>query len=67
MAMNVGSLDSTLRVGTGFALMFAGFLMPEPLSWAAFVGFLVLAITGFSGKCLLYSLLGINTCERQRD
>ena len=64
MAQNVGALDATLRVGTGFALMFAGFLMPEPVSWAAFVGFLILAITGLSGKCLLYSLLGIHTCEK---
>jgi hypothetical protein len=65
MAQNVGALDATLRVGMGFALMFAGFLMPEPVSWAAFVGFLILAITGLSGKCLLYGLLGINTCEKK--
>lgn len=60
MAQNMGALESTLRVGMGFALMFAGFLMPEPMSWAAYVGFLILAITGFSGRCLLYNLLGIN-------
>ncbi len=66
MAQNVGALDSTLRIGMGFALMFAGFLMPEPMSWAAFVGFLILAITGFSGKCLLYSLLGIHTGDKPK-
>ena len=62
MQQNVGPLDQTLRVGLGFALMFTGFLLPEPQSAIAYVGFLVLAITGFSGKCLLYKLLGVNTC-----
>lgn len=63
MEQNVGVLDSTLRIGLAFGLMFTGFLLhPGPASWAAYAGFLLLAISGFSGRCLAYKLLGITTC-----
>ncbi|MEW6688286.1 MAG: DUF2892 domain-containing protein [Pseudomonadota bacterium] len=65
MRQNVGVLDSTLRVGLGFGLLFVGFLLhPQPASWAAYAGFLILAITGFTGKCLLYRILGITSCAQ---
>lgn len=63
---NVGVLDSTVRIGLGFALLLVGFLLPEPAGWAAYVGFVTLVISGFAGKCPLYSALGISTCERER-
>ena len=62
MQQNVGALDSTIRIGLGFGLMFTGFLLKAPASWIAFTLFLVLAISGFAGKCPLYSLLGVTTC-----
>ena len=62
MEQNVGVLDQTVRVGLGFALLLAAFLLKEPVSWAAYIGFLVLAVTGFTGKCLLYKALGVTTC-----
>ena len=63
MKQNVGALDSTVRVGLAFFLMFVGFLYhPQPASWVAFAGFLALAISGFSGRCPLYSILGVTTC-----
>ena len=63
MQQNVGALDSTIRIGLAFGLLFVGFLLhPQPASWAAYIGFLLLAISGFSGKCLAYKLLGISTC-----
>jgi hypothetical protein len=62
MQQNVGALDSTIRIGLAFGLMFAGFLLKPPASYAAFVGFLLLAISGFSGRCLLYTVLGVTTC-----
>lgn len=62
MQQNVGPLDQTLRVGVGFGLMITGFLLPSPASAIAYVGFLVFVITGYSGKCPLYKVLGINTC-----
>lgn len=65
MRQNVGVLDSTVRIGLGFALMLVGFLLPEPAGWAAYVGFLALVISGFTGKCPLYSVLGISTCATE--
>lgn len=62
MKQNVGVLDSVLRVGLGFGLIFAGFLLAEPLNFVAYVAALAFIISGFAGKCLLYSLLGISTC-----
>jgi hypothetical protein len=62
MQQNVGALDSTIRIGLAFGLMFAGFLLKPPASGIAFAFFLVLAVSGFAGKCPLYSLLGVTTC-----
>jgi len=62
MQQNVGALDSTIRIGLAFGLMFTGFLLTPPVSYAAYAGFLALAISGFSGWCLLYTVLGITTC-----
>ena len=59
MAQNVGVLDQVVRVTIGFAFLGLAFISPPPLKWAAYAGFLVFAVTGFSGKCLLYKLLGI--------
>ena len=67
MKQNVGALDSTLRIGLAFGLMVVGFLLhPTPAAWAAYIGFLLLAISGFSGRCLLYKAIGLNTCEEDR-
>jgi hypothetical protein len=67
MQANVGVFDSTLRIAIGFALLGLGFIVPAPLKYLAFAGFLLLAVTGFAGKCLLYRVLGISTlrpCDR---
>lgn len=62
MEQNVGALDQTLRVGIGFGLLVAAFIAPEPLKYFAYAGALVFAVTGFSGVCWLYKLLGVRTC-----
>jgi hypothetical protein len=62
MEQNVGVLDSTLRVAIGFGLLALAFVIPEPAKWAAYAGFLVFAVTGFTGRCLLYRAMGIRTC-----
>jgi hypothetical protein len=61
MQQNVGPLDSTLRVGIGFGLLFAAFLLPPPAKWLAYAGCVVFVATGVAGKCLLYRLLGVDT------
>jgi hypothetical protein len=63
MEQNVGPLDSVLRVALGFALLFTAFIIPPPLKWFAYAGFLVFAITGFVGRCPLYRIFGIRTCR----
>ena len=62
MQQNVGVLDSTVRVGIGFGLLVAAFVLPPPAKFFAYAGFLIFAITGFTGKCLLYKALGISSC-----
>jgi hypothetical protein len=65
MQQNVGVLESVLRVLLGFALLFVAFIIPPPLKYAAYAGFLILAVTGFTGKCPLYRLVGLSTAPRK--
>ncbi len=62
--MNVGAIDSVIRFSVTMffmiAVMFIG--MPELL----FVGGFIL-LTALTGHCPLYSVLGIDTCERHKN
>jgi hypothetical protein len=57
---NEGSLDRTLRVILGVALISLVFVGPKSL-WGL-IGLVPLA-TGLLGFCPLYRLVGINTCK----
>lgn len=60
MQANVGGIDKWLRILIGLALIaWAG--LGGPI-WA-WIGVIPLA-TGLFNFCLLYRLLGINTCRR---
>jgi len=61
-ARNVGTVDRTLRVIIGIALLAAFFVYPEA-SWRywALIGIVPL-LTGIFGSCGLYSLIGVSTC-----
>ena len=59
MTHNEGTLDRTLRVVLGLALLSLVFVGPQ--TWLGFIGVVPL-ITGLLGFCPLYRLLGINTC-----
>ena len=59
MKVNEGSIDRTLRVIAGLALIAWAAMFGGPV-WA-WIGLVPLA-TGAVGMCPLYSLLGINTC-----
>lgn len=61
MTRNVGSIDRTLRILVGLALVSLVFIGPQTL-WGL-VG-LVPLMTGLVGTCPAYSLLGIDTCPR---
>lgn len=65
MQQNVGVLDSVLRVLLGFALLFTAFIIAPPLKYLAYAGFVILAVTGFTGRCPLYRLVGLRTWARK--
>jgi hypothetical protein len=65
MKANVGSVDKTLRIIIGLALLSAIFLISGPMRWIGLIG-LVPLLTAFMSFCPLYTLLGINTCPAQR-
>jgi len=59
-ALNEGTLDRTLRVLLGVALLSLTFLGPHTL-WGL-LGIVPL-VTGLAGTCPLYSIVGIRTCH----
>jgi hypothetical protein len=64
MTKNEGTLDRTLRVAAGLALI--------ALAWSGTIGAwgwigLVPLATGAVGWCPLYSMLGIRTCPMPRS
>ena len=58
---NVGTLDRSLRLIVGFALIVFLIVTPGPTKWWGFIGLIPL-LTGIFGNCPLYSILGIRTC-----
>ena len=60
---NEGTIDRTLRIIAGAALVSLVFVGPEtPWGWIG----LVPLVTGLVGNCPVYSLLGISTCPVKR-
>lgn len=61
MHANVGGMDRTIRIVGGLILIvLAGTQLIGPWGWIG----LVPMITGLARSCLLYSVLGINTCPK---
>ncbi|MGG5821854.1 YgaP family membrane protein [Falsiroseomonas sp. HW251] len=58
MGRNIGSLDQTIRIGIGTAMVMMWIF--GPLGWWGILGFLPL-ITGITGACPIYPLFGIST------
>lgn len=65
MAKNVGIVDQWLRIVLGVALIAVIFLIDGPWRWLGLIGIIPLA-TAFLRWCPLYTLLGIDTCPRQK-
>ena len=63
MKRNVGTLDRIIRIIFGAALIAAA--LTGYIGWWGWIGIVPLA-TGLMSSCLLYSLLGINTCPADK-
>ena len=64
MTTNVGTIDRTLRIVIGLALVaFAlGFIAPgAPYAWIGWIGVIPI-LTALVGSCPLYSIVGLSTC-----
>jgi hypothetical protein len=67
MKKNVGGIDRILRIVVGLALIAGYFFNTDATySWLYLLGIIPLA-TGLMSNCLLYSILGINTCSAKKD
>ena len=60
MMKNVGGLDRTIRITVGLALIAAA--ATETIGLWGWVGLMPL-LTGATGRCPPYALLGVNTCS----
>ncbi|MGR3698772.1 MAG: YgaP family membrane protein [Roseovarius sp.] len=63
---NVGSIDRTLRILLGLALLLGFVLNREgAYSWLYLIGVVPL-VTGLMSSCPLYSILGLSTCPLKK-
>lgn len=65
MKANVGSIDRTLRILAGIALLALIFVLEGNARWFGLIGFVPLA-TGLFRFCPAYALFGLNTCPMER-
>ena len=64
MKINIGATESNLRVVAGAVLFSLVVIAPDGWRWLGVLGWLPFA-TGALRVCPLYSLPGINTCEKE--
>ncbi len=64
MNMNEGTWDRAARIALGLALLSLAFIGPQT-PWG-FIGIVPL-VTGVTGFCPLYRLLGVSTCRVKRS
>ncbi|AMN47105.1 membrane protein [Steroidobacter denitrificans] len=64
MQINVGSLDRIVRIVVGLILLSLPLWLDSSWRWLGLIGFMPL-ITGLSGRCPGYRLLGQSTCPVQ--
>jgi len=70
MEQNVGRSDSIVRIALGavaglLSLGILGGMAPGPMVLSPILGVvaIVLLATGVTGRCGVYSLIGVDTCE----
>lgn len=63
MKRNVGGIDKVIRIVAGAVLMILA--ATGTIGWWGWLGVIPLA-TGLMSNCLIYTLLGINTCRSDK-
>jgi hypothetical protein len=63
MQQNVGSAEKTVRIIAGLAVLSLVFFLEGNARWWGLIGLLPL-VTGLSGFCPAYTLLGISTAKK---
>jgi hypothetical protein len=63
MKRNVGGTDQLVRILLAMAVMGVGFYNPS--YWWTFIIGVAILMTAIGSLCLLYSLLGISTCQTE--
>ncbi|RZI94943.1 MAG: DUF2892 domain-containing protein [Variovorax sp.] len=61
MSNNVGTIDRSLRIGAGLALI--ALAATETIGYWGYLGIVPL-LTGAIGSCPAYTLFGVSTCPR---
>lgn len=62
MPCNEGPIDRIIRIVIGLGIISLAFIGPHtPWAWLG----LIPLLTGITGFCGLYALLGINTCKNK--
>lgn len=64
MKVNEGSTDRYLRIAFGLVLFALALMTGGLISTIFWILGTVMLVTGLTGFCLLYTLLGMNTCKR---
>jgi hypothetical protein len=65
MPKNVGETDRTLRLVAGIILLSLTLLVTSEWRWLGLIG-LIPFVSGAMGVCPLYTIVGINTCEKEK-
>ncbi len=69
MKANIGTTDKAMRISIGLILMMAGIVASIGTTFTVILmttGFFTL-MTSVFGFCLLYRLIGINTCKMEKN
>lgn len=66
MPHNVGTLDRSLRLILGIVILGLFGALDPPWKYFTLLGLIPLG-TALTGRCPLYSMLGISTCRRPTD
>ncbi|MBD3210745.1 DUF2892 domain-containing protein [Candidatus Micrarchaeota archaeon] len=62
LEVNEGKIDRFFRIVFGLVFLGGGYLyLAAPLSWAVMLVGAILVVTGVTGYCGVYSVLGIST------